>query len=354
MPEPDFRRVAIELPWRTIAKVLATIALVWVWLKTSELFLLVLLAVLLAVTLDPLVRRLERRGLPRWGASTVVAFALLSVVGAIVYFAATTLPGQGHMVATRMIEAERDLAQRVPEVVREAVGAGSPGEMVQSYLGPAMLRLTQAVVGSLVVVALAFILTLYLLIEGETTYRWLLAFVPARRRAKVAETAVESQRVIFGYVAGNVATSIFATIFVLVALSLLKVPAALLLALVAGIADFVPVLGFIASAVPAVVLALSVSPTVAVIVLLLYVGYHTLENYLIAPWVYGDRLRLSNVAVVLAFAVGAAIAGVIGALIALPIAAAYPAIERIWLREQVGEQTVREHREIEESDEVTK
>lgn len=59
-----------------------------------------------------------------------------------------------------------------------------------------------------------------------------------------------------------------------------------------------------------------------------------------------NRLKLSNVAVVLAFAVGAELAGVVGALIALPIAAAYPAIERIWLREQVGEETVREHKAI--------
>ena len=68
---------------------------------------------------------------------------------------------------------------------------------------------------------------------------------------------------------------------------------------------------------------------------------------LLGPWVYGDRLKLSNLAIVLAFAVGAELAGVIGALIALPLAAIYPSIERIWLREQVGEQTVRDHRMIE-------
>jgi predicted PurR-regulated permease PerM len=152
--------------------------------------------------------------------------------------------------------------------------------------------------------------------------------------------------VIFGYVAGNIATSVFATIFVLVVLSALKVPAAMLLALLAGVFDFIPVLGFILSAVPAVVLALTRSPATALIVVLLYIGYHTIENYLIAPWVYGDRLQLSNIAVVLAFAIGAELAGVVGALIALPIAAAYPAIERIWLRDKLGDQVVQEHRTI--------
>jgi predicted PurR-regulated permease PerM len=107
------------------------------------------------------------------------------------------------------------------------------------------------------------------------------------------------------------------------------------------------VIGFIASSVPAILLGLTVSSKTAVIVALIFVAYHTVENYVIGPWAYGDRLKLSNVAVVVAFVVGAEIAGVIGALIALPIAAVYPAIERIWLRERLPEETVVEHREIE-------
>ena len=105
--------------------------------------------------------------------------------------------------------------------------------------------MTRAAGSAVLVFALAFILMLYLLIEGRQTYHWLLAFVPRSRRSKVAQTAVESQRVIFGYVAGNVATSVFATVFALISLTLLHVPAALLLALLAGLGDFVPVVGFI-------------------------------------------------------------------------------------------------------------
>ena len=75
------------------------------------------------------------------------------------------------------------------------------------------------------------------------------------------------------------------------------------------------------------------------------IDYHKLVE--ISPWAYGDRMKLSNLAVILAFVIGAQLAGVIGALIALPIAAIYPAIERIWLRQQVGEETVREHQAIE-------
>jgi predicted PurR-regulated permease PerM len=348
MPE---RTLVVELPWRTIFKVLAAAALVWVWLRTWELVLLLTVAVLLAVTLDPVVQRVERRGLPRWGAATLVAFSLLMALSVFLYIATTSLPTQWQIVATRMVSVEHDLASRVPAFVRDAIGTEDPADLAQTYVGPLMLRLTKAAGRALLVFALAFILMVYLLIEGRATYQWLLAFVPLSQRAKVAQTAVESQRVIFGYVAGNIATSIFATLFVLASLTLLHIPAALLLAVLAGLCDFVPVVGFMASLLPAVVLALAVSPVVALTVVVLYVAYHTLENYLIAPLVYGDRLRLSNVAVVLAFAVGATLAGVIGALIALPVAAAYPAIERIWLSERLGEQVVQEHAAIEQGEE---
>lgn len=70
--------------------------------------------------------------------------------------------------------------------------------------------------------------------------------------------------------------------------------------------------------------------------------YHAIENYLIAPLVYGDRLRLSTVSFVLAFAVEAELADVVGAVVALPIAAAYPAIERSWLTNRLGDEVIAE------------
>jgi predicted PurR-regulated permease PerM len=346
MPSGDRPALALELPWRTIARVLATLALVWVWFRIAPLFLLVLIAVLLAVTLDPLVRRLQRRRLPRWGASSLVCAALLAIVIGFIVLATTSLSSQGRLVATRMSAAGQELASRLPPSVRQAIGGSNPQETAQKEVAPFLVRATGAVVDAALVIALAFVLTLYLLIEGRRTWDWLLAFVPPSHRARVDQTAIESQRVIFGYVVGNLATSAFATAVVVVALSLMHVPAAVLLGLLAGICDFVPVLGFIVSAIPAVILALAVSPVVAISVAAVFVAYHAAENYFIGPWVYGDRLRLSNTAVVLAFAVGASLAGVVGALIALPIAAIYPAVERIWLAERLGPRVVKEHSRV--------
>jgi len=341
------RVISLDLPWRTILRLLCVAALIWCWIQLTWVFLLMIATILLAVTLDPLVRRLEDYRVPRWVASSLVVGVLASVIVGFFVLTSTQLSMQASLVQARMAEALRMLRDRVPPSWIETLGLGTPETFFESYLGLSGATFVHGLTSALVIFVLATISTFYLLIEGRTTYVWLLAFVPAQRRRRVALTAAECQRVIFGYVSGNLATSAFAAAFVLITLTWLHVPAALLLALLAGICDFVPVLGFMVSGVPAVLLALTVSGPTAISVLALYGLYHVIENYFIAPYVYGDRLQLSNVAILLAFAAGLELAGVVGALIALPIAAAYPAVERIWLGEKLGRNVIEEHAIIE-------
>jgi predicted PurR-regulated permease PerM len=345
MAEAGDRRITMDIPWTTIAKVLAAAALVWVWLTLVQLVLVLIVAVLLAVTLNPVVDWFERHGWPRWGAAALIFVALLTTTGLFGWFTWTSVTAQASFATAHVSDFEHQALDKLPTWVRQAAGL-SGGEGVTSSLGVWTLRLGRSAISAAVVSLLGLILTMYLVVEAHTTSEWLLAFVPKAKRGRAEQTIAEAQRVILAYVAGNVLTSIMATAFVFVLLSVLKVPAALLLALVAGVFDFVPVIGFIASSIFAVAMALTVSSSAALLVAGLYVAYHMVENYLISPWAYGDRLKLSNVAVILAFAAGAELAGVIGALIALPVAAAYPAIERIWLREQLPDDTVREHQHL--------
>ena len=344
---PESRRLrTVDISWRTVFKVLAAIVFVWLWLQLYGLVLVLIVAILLAVTLNPLVAWFERRGWPRWGAASFVSLVLLALVGGFLWLTWSSLNEQAQYVTQHVGTFEHEVLNRLPPWMRKFVG-GTGADDVTSRLAPYALRVAHSAASAVVVSLLGFIIMVYLLIEARQTHDWLIAFAPKRHRAKIERTLDECETVIFGYVAGNVATSVFATLFVLISLSILKVPAALLLALIAGVFDFIPVLGFIASSVPAILLATTVSSGTAILVAALYIAYHAIENYLIAPPVYGDRLKLSNVAVILGFAIGAALAGVIGALIALPVAAIYPSIERIWLREELPPETVQEHRAIE-------
>ena len=337
----------VHLPVSTIVKVLLTVLTIWAIYKLGTVIALVLVAVVLAISLEPAVVWLEGRRVPRWVGSTLV---VLTIVGALIVFfvvCGSSLATQGRQVTGRLATAQQDLAEHTPppfdRIVREGKAPTQDGSAIAGYAVRLGSILTSAVLGA----AVAFILTIYFLIEGRRTWAWLVAYVPRRNRARVQETADAACRAVLHYVAGNVATSVFAGTTVFIVLTILHVPAALLLALLAGICDFVPVLGFIVSALPAVLLALTVSPTTAVIVAAAYVGYHMAENYFIGPKVYGGRLRLSNLAVLLAFAAGAELFGIIGALLALPVAAMYPCVEDIWLRDYLGRDAVETHRRIE-------
>lgn len=350
MPDLARRRVSLEIPWRTLLKLAAFAALIWLWLQLVDLILVMIVAVLLAVTFDPVVVWLEQRGVSRGKASCLVAFAFLALVVGFLWMTWSSLAVQARYAIEHLSEFELEATRRMPPWMRDAIGVKSAGE-IQSYAAPYALRFVQSTMSALTISLLGFVFTIYLLIEGRTTLDWLVAFVPLKHRGRTERTLAECERVVFGYVTGNAITSIIAFVCTLVALWALKVPAALLLAVMAGISDFVPVIGFFVTMVPAVLLALTVSGTTALLVTAFYIAYNTVENYFIGPWAYGGRLRLSNLSVILAFVVGAEIAGVIGALIALPIAAIYPAIEEIWLREKLGDETVKEHTEIEQREE---
>jgi len=198
-------------------------------------------------------------------------------------------------------------------------------------------------------VVFVLVVALYLLVEGRRAFSWLIMFAPPRHRKRIDMTAREMSGVVLAFMRGNVITSLICAGFVFVVLTALHVPLTLLLTVIAFVFDFVPVIGTIIMIVPAALLALVISPSRAVIVVAAYLFYHLVENYLIAPRVYGNQLRLSTLTVILAIVIGGTLQGVIGAVLALPIAAAYPIVERIWLRDRLPADTVERHEELQES-----
>ena len=336
----------IDIAPAAIIKVLAAIVLVWLWLRLWPLLIVLVMAAVLAIAFEPVVAWLARRSVPRGVGAFGVVAASAALIVAFFWMAGSSLATQAHTLGGRLQEVGQQAMARLPGWLTGAPGSKGFAPDASSIGAVALAGgsvIATAVLGSV----LALILTIYLLIEGAETYQWLVAYAPPAYRPRVHLTAREARKAIFGYAVGNAATSVFAGVFVLVALSLLRVPAAFLLALLAGIFDFVPVIGFFCASIPAILLALTKSVTIALVVAGVYVAEHVVENYYVGPRVYGERLKLSNLAVIIALAVGAEIGGVIGAVLALPFAALYPVIESVWLGEYLGRATTEAHRRIE-------
>jgi predicted PurR-regulated permease PerM len=198
-------------------------------------------------------------------------------------------------------------------------------------------------------VVLVLVLAIYFVLEGRRAFSWLIDFAPKNQRARIERTAREIQVVVKAYMRGSLITATIAGLFVFVTLTILHVPLALLLGVLAFAFDFVPVIGTIVMAVVASLFALLVSPTHALIVAVAILAYHGIEAYILIPKIWGKAMRVSTLTVLLGITIGATLQGAIGAVLALPVAAAYPIIESIWLREHLPSDTVERHEDLEQT-----
>ncbi|HEX2657999.1 MAG TPA: AI-2E family transporter [Polyangia bacterium] len=353
-PREPVQHIHIHLPAGTIMKVLLAVFSVWAAIRLWPEFVLMLVALLIAVALQPLVSRLERGRLSRGAIIGLMGAALIVIGVLVVSFVFTSLADEVGRLISDFPSFRQRVEARLPDrypSVKKAVGdffglLSSPDVTAQSKR--ALDWGTTAVSGGMAVF-FTLILTLYFLLDGRRLYAWLLAYVPRRHRDKMATTVHEVSAVVCAYVRGQVVTSVLFSVFVAIVLSVLRVPAAAPLALLAGFCDVIPVVGIIIATVPATLLALTVSPMAALAVLCLYVAYHLVETYFIVPKIYGQRLRLSTLAVLLALVAGSTLAGLIGAVLILPVVAAYPIVERIWLAKYLSHEVIKDHNALAKS-----
>jgi predicted PurR-regulated permease PerM len=336
------------VPVTTILKLVASGLALWaIALLWSELMLF-LIAILLAVTLYPAVRWMEDRGLARGLSVVVIAVLGSGLVAMFLLLVLPSLTAQVTYLAQNLPDFRVRVSSRIPArfpSVQKAIH-----ELFESPFSPRAVSLFQqsfawgrSIVSAVAVAAIVLILTLYLLLDGRSLYAWLLAFAPRAHREKLATTTAEVSKMVHAFVGGQFLAALLFAIFTGILLTILRVPAAVALAVIAGLCDVVPVLGILVATVPAVLLALAVSPQTALTVLVAYVAYHLFETYLLLPRIYGNKLKISTLSVLLALLAGGKLQGIIGIVLALPLVAAYPIIERYWLRGYLQSRVLTDH-----------
>jgi len=335
-PEAEKTVTKIEIPARTILVVIGTLSLIWLLVRVWPIFLLVFLAFLLSLAMLPPVRRLEARGMPRAAAAGIVFLILIGAIAGFFFIVVPPLVSQGQNFVdnapTYLARFERIIAN-YPELNQWYQDLQAQAEEGSSFSLPVgqILSLGSGVVGGVANFFFVLVLTFYLLLEGERSYRFLARYFTPQLRFRMRRAFPEITRVVSGYVIGQVITSLAFGIFAFVLLTIVGVPEPLLLAVIAGVLDAVPIIGVPVAMVPAALLALTVSVPATGIVLAAYVIYQQIENYLLVPRIYGNTLQVSGLSILVGVLVGQQLLGVIGIILALPITAAFPVIERIWV-----------------------
>jgi predicted PurR-regulated permease PerM len=318
-----------------IARIVVTVAgvalLLYAVYLVRSLILLVIVAAFLAIGLDPAVRRLETWGIRRGFA---VAMIFTVTVLFLIAFIATVIPpliSQIAKFATNLPHYVQDLAAKNPRIqdfVEKNDIAAKLQEATKSaptIIGSSFSKILGAagsVLSALFRVLTVLVLTIYFSMSLGHIRSGTLKLVPKSRRARVSELLDPILEKIGGYIAGNIAISIIAGAAAFVFMAIAGVPFPVALALWVAIADLIPLVGATLGAVPAVIVAFFASVPLGIATLVYFVVYQQVENYVIAPRVMTKAVDISPAAVLVAALVGGNLLGFVGALMAIPAAAA--------------------------------
>jgi predicted PurR-regulated permease PerM len=344
--------VELRIPFATLLKIAAFILLCLIAIRLWPVILMIVIAALIAVMVDPLVAWMAAHGARRGFGIAIVGLAMFGLLAAFVFVIIPMTASQLQQLGKEIPRLAQELSRRVPASqpyiapLAQSAQKQPNGVQLEQWLTRGLIAGRYALAG-LTAMTLTLVFAIYLLIEGRRALEWLVVFAHPTQRRKLRQTLERVRPIVFAYMRGQAITCFLCGGMAIATLTLLHIPAAVPLAVLAFVADLVPVVGTIVMIAPAVLLALMVSPVKALIVLGVYLAYHLIESYLIIPRVYGKEMRLSTLTVLLAVTVGGVLQGALGAVLILPFVAAYPVIEEIWLQRQLGE-TVDEHERIEE------
>jgi predicted PurR-regulated permease PerM len=348
--DPILDRIVHFRP-RTIFSVLGILILVGValyvlWVARHVLS-WVLIAVFLALALNPAVEWLQRRGVKRRGAASAVVFLLaIVVIGGLAAAFIPTLVDQVNSFANKVPDYVDDLTKgrgrlgfletkyHVVERIKEAIKSGGVGRFVGG--AGAALSVTKSVLTAIAATVTIIFMTLFLLLEGPTWVDRMVGVFPENQHVRVRRVFGEIYRTVGGYVSGNLLISVIAGVSSGVLLWIVGVPYAAALGLVVALLDLIPLAGATIAAIIVVLVTIAATGvTEAIIVAVFFIVYQQVENHVLQPLVYGRTVQLSPLAVLVSVLIGAQIAGVLGALAAIPVAGTIQVLLVEWRRSRI-------------------
>jgi predicted PurR-regulated permease PerM len=310
------------------AGVAVTYGMVQVLVAASSMLVLIGVAFFLAVGLEPAASWLVTHGLRRWLATTLVFVAFFAVTGGFVAAAIPPLAQQAgdfiHQVPQYLQQAQDHsstigrlndrfhLQQRITDRIN-----GSGGSAVNEVVSAGT-----AVLGALADALIVIVLTVYFVIDMPRIRTALYRLVPHTRRPRAILIGDEIFAKVGAYVLGNALISAITGAATFIWLLAFDVPYPLLLAIFVAVLDLVPIVGSTIAGTVVAAVALTVSPLVCIATIVFFIVFRFVEDYLLVPRIIGRVMKVPGLITVIAVLVGGALLGIVGALVAIPIAAA--------------------------------
>ena len=327
----------VRFPVKTILSVLGLIVAVWALLHVivvaRSVIVYMFIAIFLALAINPLVELLMRRGARSRGlAAGIACLIVVAVIAAI-----------GFAFIPTMVDNVNNFAEAAPGYVHDLTkGKGRLGfletkyhvvERLEKYvhhggakkllgLSGVAISVTKGVLSFIVGAVTVAFLTFFLLIEGPAWMERIYGLLPPESQPRWRAVGHDIYRQVGGYVTGNLAISFIAGFLATIVLLLLGVPFAVALGLLVALLDLIPLVGATVAAVIVVAVGFLHSVLAGIVLIVFFIVYQQLENHVLQPLVYNRTVSLSPLVILFSVLVGAELAGVLGALAAIPVAGA--------------------------------
>jgi predicted PurR-regulated permease PerM len=307
---------------------LLALALAW---RLRQVLELVYVSALFAVVLGPIVQRIMRLRIRKYSPSRPIAIVLLvvSVFAAITLFLYIGLPPVARDIKSfatdlppRIPSIIANLKHRVPMVNKLGVDSlAAKSEVALAATAQYLFATAPEWLGHFLDLITAFVLLIYFMLEGDAVYYYLLSFVPADSRERLAKTLVVAEVRMSSWLIGQLSLMLILGVCSTIVFGLLHVKYFVLLGVLMGLLNIIPIAGGVATILVAAGVAATDSWSKMAGVLIFYVIYLQIENGFLTPRIMKSRVNLLGLTVIVALLVGSALAGIVGALVAIPTAA---------------------------------
>jgi predicted PurR-regulated permease PerM len=333
----------VDIRTRTILRLLGVVIAVAVVLEviwiSRQVISWLFIALFLALALDPLVSWIERRGHVGRGAAIAIAFLLVAIV----------IVGIGWTFVPKLVDEVNGFVQALPGYVHDLThGRGRLGFLERKYhivekvreqvknggaarilgLSGAAIAITKSVITLVAATVTIVFLTFFMLLEGRVWVERFYSLLPEHSRPRWRHVGHEVYRTVGGYVTGNLLISVIAGVSMTIVLLAFGVPYAVALGLLVAVLDLIPLAGATIAGLVVIGVSFLHSIPAGIVVTVFVIVYQQLENHFLQPVIYGRTVQLSPLIVLVAVLIGAALAGILGALAAIPVAGTIQVIIR--------------------------
>ncbi len=337
---PAGLRTAAAWSWRILVVLMLVSVVTFVVVSLKLLFVALFVALLVTALVHPATERLQRWGLPHALATALVLLAFASAVIGVLYFAGRSLAGQAETIATAVTEGFDEVVAWLQGSfgisldqlsgplgsLTEGFGGSGSGGIASSAFGVASTAL-EVVAGA----GISLFATIFFVHSGAGIWAWLTSLFPGSARPRVDEAGQRSWTTLSSYARGTVLIAAIDAVGIGVGVALIGVPLAGAIAVLVFFGSFIPIVGALVSGAVAVLVALATQGwTSALLVGGVVLAVQQVEGHVLQPLIQGRMVSLHPLAVVLAVAAGSIVAGLIGAIIAVPIVAVANVLVRYW------------------------